>query len=336
MILDETTWNICLMSPIRTPQTILVLGAGELGSAVLRHLAQQADVAAGDSICVLLRSSRIDSSDPARQAQLMELDRLGIGVVTGDLVNDSIDFLASIFVRFTTVVSCIGFSAGPGVQIRLTRAAIQAGVNRYVPWQFGVDYDIIGRGSAQPVFDEQLDVRDLLRNQEQTNWILISTGMFTSFLFEPSFGVVDLERGFVRALGSWDTEVTVTTPEDIGYLTARILFFEPRINNEVVFTAGETLDYCQLADRLDDALSRQFERVVWTRTALDEALCSHPDGQIERYRAVFAAGRGVAWPKEQTFNYRLGIPTAGVGDWIETNLSGQAFGRILTVDGPAD
>lgn len=309
------------MSPTQTPQSLLVLGVGELGSAVLRHLAQQADTAVGDSVHVLLRPGRVDSSDPAKQAALMELDRLGIGIVAGDLINDSIDSLASVFAHFDTVVSCIGFSAGPGVQIRLTEAAIQAGVDRYVPWQFGVDYDIIGRGSAQPVFDEQLHVRDMLRKQIQTNWILISTGMFTSFLFEPSFGVVDLERKAVHALGSWETEVTVTTPEDIGYLTARILFSEPRINNEVVFTAGETLNYRQLADMLEDAMNRKVERIVWTRTALDEALRANPDGQIERYRAVFAAGRGVAWPKTKTFNYRLDIPTIGVGDWIETNLS---------------
>lgn len=308
------------MSPTRPSQSLLVLGAGELGKAVLRHLAKQADVTSGDSVHVLLRPGRIGSSDPRTQAELMELDRLGIGVVAGDLINDPIDSLASVFARFNTVVSCIGFSAGPGIQRRLTHAAIQAGVDRYVPWQFGVDYDIIGRGSAQPVFDEQLDVRDLLRNQSQTSWVLISTGMFTSFLFEPNFGVVDLERNVVHALGSWETEVTVTTPEDIGYLTARILFFEPRINNEVVFTAGETLNYRQLANTLEQVLNRQVERALWTRPELDAAIRANPDGLIERYRAVFAAGRGVAWPQEQTFNYRHGIATTGVGDWIKANL----------------
>jgi hypothetical protein len=40
---------------------------------------------------------------------------------------------------------------------------LQAGVERYVPWQFGVDYDVVGRGSGQEVFDEQSDVRDMLR-----------------------------------------------------------------------------------------------------------------------------------------------------------------------------
>jgi hypothetical protein len=42
---------------------------------------------------------------------------------------------------------------------------LSAGVKRYLPWQFGVDYDVIGRGSAQTLFDEQFDVRDLLRGQ---------------------------------------------------------------------------------------------------------------------------------------------------------------------------
>jgi hypothetical protein len=46
--------------------------------------------------------------------------------------------------------------------------------------------------------------------------------------------VVDLARETVHALGSWDTAVTVTAPEDIGVLTAEILLAEPRIANQVV------------------------------------------------------------------------------------------------------
>jgi hypothetical protein len=70
--------------------------------------------------------------------------------------------------------------------------------------QFGGDYDAIGRGSAQPLFDIQLDVRDLLRAQTKTEWVIVSVGIvskplsytvvmltaiqFTSFVFEPMFG----------------------------------------------------------------------------------------------------------------------------------------------------
>ena len=62
--------------------------------------------------------------------------------------------------------------------------------------------------------------------------MIVSVGMFTSFLFEPSFGIVDLDHGEVLALGSWDNAVTVTTPEDIGKLTTEILLTEPELQTQ--------------------------------------------------------------------------------------------------------
>ena len=90
----------------------------------------------------------------------------------------------------------------------------------------------------------------------------ISTGMFTSFLFDSSFGVVDLPGNVVHALGSWQNSVTVTTAEDIGRLTAEILFTAPKISNSVVYTAGDTITYSQLADIIDLVLHRKIMRVL--------------------------------------------------------------------------
>ena len=41
-----------------------------------------------------------------------------------------------------------------------------------------------------------------------------------SFSFEASFGVVSGDRGTVRALGSWENEVTVMVPGIIGVVGA--------------------------------------------------------------------------------------------------------------------
>ena len=71
-------------------------------------------------------------------------------------------------------------------------------------------------------------MRETLRAQDKTEWVISSTGLFTSFLFEPDFAVVDFENDTVNALGSLETSVTLTTPDDIGKLTADIVFFEPR------------------------------------------------------------------------------------------------------------
>jgi hypothetical protein len=152
--------------------SILVLGAGELGMAVLRGLAGRAARSPGTTLTVLLRPSTITSQDPAKHRDIAELRYLGVELLPGDLVEGSVADLSALFKDFHTVIGCTGFVAGRGIQLKLARAALNAGVRRYFPWQFGVDYDAIGRGSAQDLFDEQLDVRDLLRLQGRTEWVM--------------------------------------------------------------------------------------------------------------------------------------------------------------------
>ncbi|KAB0648264.1 aromatic alcohol reductase, partial [Acinetobacter bohemicus] len=141
-------------------------------------------------------------------------------------------------------------------------------------------------------------------------------GMFTSFLFEPSFGVVDLAQNTVHALGSWDTAVTVTTPEDIGRLTARIVLAQPAITNQVVFTAGDTLTYGQLADTVDETLGITLKREPWPVPTLLADLADNPDDNLLKYRAVFAQGNGVAWDPAITFNAQQQIAVTDVRSWI--------------------
>lgn len=302
------------------PQSILVLGAGELGMAVLRSLARRAAVKPGVSVAVLLRPSALDSNDPAKRKDLAELRALAVELVPGDLNALSEASLAELFRRFDTVISCTGFVGGRGVQLKLARAALEAGVKRYFPWQFGVDYDVIGRGSAQDLFDEQLDVRDLLRAQQNTEWVIVSTGMFTSFLFEPSFGVVDFERNTVHALGNWDNAVTVTTADDIGMLTAEIVFTEPRIRDEIVYVAGDTVTYGQLADAIDAMRGVKSQRVTWSVPQLKRELATEPDDSLRKYRAVFAEGAGVSWHKAHTFNAQKQIAVCSMEQWMRDNL----------------
>ncbi|MFM0042914.1 aromatic alcohol reductase [Paraburkholderia sediminicola] len=300
--------------------SILVLGAGELGMAVLHSLARHTASRPGVSVAALLRSSTIASSDSLKQKDVAELRALNIELVPGDLADQSEASLAAVFRRFDTVISCTGFVGGKGVQLKIARAALEAGVKRYFPWQFGVDYDVIGRGSAQDLFDEQLDVRDLLRAQTQTEWVIVSTGMFTSFLFDPSFGVVNLEQNTVHALGSWDNAVTVTTAADIGMLTAEIVFAEPRIAAQIVYVAGDTVTYRRLADAVDAMLGLNVERVQWSVPQLRGELAQQPGDPIRKYRLVFAEGTGVAWDKERTFNAQHGIEVGDLEAWMRTNL----------------
>ncbi|WP_122581532.1 aromatic alcohol reductase [Pseudomonas viridiflava] len=304
-----------------SPQSILVLGAGELGLPVLRNLARVALRSPGSRINVLLRESTINTQTPEKRKEVDELRSLGIQMVAADLVNDSIDQLAEVFARFDTVIGCAGMVAGRETPMKLATAALKSGVKRYFPWQFGVDFEAIGRGSPQDLFDAQLDVRQLLGAQDKTEWVIISTGMFTSFLFEPVFEVVDFEGDTVNALGSLENSVTLTTPDDIGKLAAEIVFFEPRLRNQIIYLSGDTVTYGQVASMLERVLGRPFKRNVWTVPYLMQELEKDPTHHIRKYRAVFAQGKGVAWPKVGTFNAQQSIQVMTAEQWARENLA---------------
>jgi hypothetical protein len=294
----------------------LVIGAGELGMSMLRALTARGRMQ-DETFSVLLRPGAPERASVEQQSTLDALRDMNVPVVHADLAVDTEDDLAAVFSNFATVICCTGFVAGRGTQRKITSAVLKAGVDRYVPWQFGVDYDVVGRGSGQEVFDEQSDVRDMLRAQSRTHWVIVSTGMFTSFLFEPAFGVVDLQNARVHALGSWDHRVTVTTPADIGRLTVAILRQDPSINDRVVFVAGDTVTYRELADKVERHLGKPVERVLWTLATLRAEVDRHPDDGMRKYHLAFARSTGVAWNISSTFNVEQGLEVVDIMTWLQ-------------------
>lgn len=324
------------MASENSERSILVIGAGELGFAVLHHLVQ-AQQEHRISISVLVRPSTLTSSTPDVASKFAQLRNLNITPLGCDLNSAKHLDMTSLFAPFHTIIDCGGYSRPAGDQLKVARAILDAGVKRYLPWQFGVDYDVIGKGSGQDLFDEQIELRDILRNQEQrgTEWVVISTGMFVSFLFERWFGVVEPENTvtarsggkeeegegwIVRALGSWSNAVSVTAPDDIGRVAARAAL-DDSIANRIVYCAGDTVSYGRLADIVEEVSGRQVRREAWTVEHLKEELKNDPENVVKKYRLVFAAGRGVSWETEDTINHQWGLKLEDVKRWALKNLA---------------
>lgn len=297
--------------------SILIVGAGELGTAILSALASHPSKPPHVSFSVLLRPDSINSPNPEKQRSNAELQALGARLVPGNFVDDEVSQLARIFKDYSTVIQAGGYGLRKGTQLKSANAALEAGVPRYFPWQFGVDYEEIGEGSAQDLFDEMLQVRRLLRSQTQTTWTIISTGLFMSYLFLADFGVVDLERKTVRALGSWDNKVTVSTPHDIGRLTAEMVFVPEGTLNEVVYIGGDTVSYGQLADALDEAFSEKFKREQWGLIFLKNRLAKTPSNLWYKYQCIFGDGKGISWDIAKTLNGQRDISMTTVEKYIE-------------------
>lgn len=246
-------------SHINAGEKVLVLGAGQLGAAVLSSLIPAVKRQNG-TVAVIVSPGSWGDRGELLSASHQQLAAAGAEFIACDVAAGTVASLTGPFAEFDTIINCMGFIAGTGTQIKITRAVLEAGVKRYFPWQFGVNYDVVGKDSGQPVWDEQYDVRTLLREQIATEWVIISTGMFTSFLFEPAFDVVNLSQNTINALGSWDTLVTVTTPADIGRLTTAIYLQQPRVRNDVIFIAGETTSYRKLADTVEQVTQNAFQK----------------------------------------------------------------------------
>jgi hypothetical protein len=295
-------------------KSFLVIGTGEVGIAMLDSLYKQKELLKQPFVIGALVQPSYDRGENKSYSKFDGLTIEGV-----DLIQKSVEDLADVFRRYDTVICCSGFSIGVGMQIKITQAVLLAEVRRYVPWQFGADYDKIGRGSAQPVFDEQLDVRDLLRAQRKTHWIIVSTGMITSFLFREDFGVISLSKKVVHALGDWQQSLTLTSCEDIGALTVRVLFEKPEILDKVVFVAGDTVTFEEIADKMEELFSVKFQRVLWDYAYLKNKLIDNPQDIFNRYRLVFTHPGGT-WPMKDTFNYQHGIPTTGIVEWADKHI----------------
>lgn len=296
--------------------SILLIGAGELGTAVLEALSKHPK-RNGGKIAILLRQSTISTQDPEKKKQNGYLQSLGASFEAGDLANDSAAQLAEVFKRYHTVISCSGFGLPSGTQLKLTRAVLDAGTPRYLPWQWGIDYDAVGAGSAQDLFDEQLQVRALLRAQQKTDWIIVSTGLFMSFLFLPAFGVVDLKERKLRALGSWDARLSLTTARDIGRMAAEVAYDPRDVSHQVVYIAGDTVTYSQVAELVQRRFGGEWTKELWDAGFLKKKLEERPDDGMLKYTNVWAVGRGVAWDMERTLNRQRGIELQGLESYLK-------------------
>jgi hypothetical protein len=296
--------------------TILLLGAGELGLALLPHLTSLPNT----HVTIGVRS-------PSKHTALHSPNK--IDIIHLDLTAPSPTLIGT-FSTYSIIVSATGFTSSPSSVTKLASEVLAAGRLRkkrgeselwFFPWQWGVDYDVTstrpGLHDLMPLFGAQKAVRDLLRAEaveSGVRWTVVSTGVFMSFLFEPFWGVVEREGDddvVVRCLGDWGHKVTVTDVSDIGRVLARILVRDVDVENKVVYVAGDTISYGELAAVVERVSGCDVQRKKWSVEDLEEDLRKDPEDGIKKYRLVFA-GDGVWWEKERTANWELEMPMTDV------------------------
>jgi hypothetical protein len=308
---------------------ILLLGAGELGTALLSSLSTLPSSAYTTTLATRSPQKYTQFTTTFPSLSLLALD---LTQPSGDLVPT--------FAQYDIIISATGFGASPDTLLKLANEVIAAGEVRdeqreqesgkgkekeklwFFPWQFGVDYDVTGDGEGlMPLFGAQKSVRDLLRSQNSIDWTIVSTGIFMSFLFQDFWGIVarpshasQEDTVTVRALRDWEHGVSVTDVGDIGRVMGRIVAGNVDARNKVVYVAGETVRYGELADVVEKVTGKAVVREVWRMEFLEEEVRKDPADGMKKYRLVFARD-GVMWDKAGTVNAQLGMEMMGVEEY---------------------
>lgn len=232
-------------------KTVLLLGAtGGLGSLIGKAILAKP----GAKLRCLVREGS--------RSKLAELEAAGAEIVAGDIGPGSEAALAAACEGVYSVVSAMQGGADVLVdgQMRLFRAAMGAGVRRFIPSDFSYDHFELEEGQ-----NPNSDVRRAFahaaaeaRGQRPIELCHVLCGVFIDHRVLFGFlGAIDLTAGKVRVWGDGAAKMDFTTYADTAAFTAEAALDPEPVPSRFSF-AAETLDAAGLARAVSEGLGRPF------------------------------------------------------------------------------
>lgn len=211
-----------------TKQQVLLVGAtGNLGRLIAHELIGQ-----GAQVRALVR--------PGKAGGLAA----GVEAVEGDLLNP--DDVSRAVEGVEVVVSSVGNSFEQTVtgQLNLVRASAAAGVRRFIPSDFSVDYRKLNKGDNANL-DMRFPVLEALRASGMQPTSVLN-GAFMEVLFADFFPAFDYGERIARIWGDGHQPMDLTTMEDTARYTARVAV-DREFQEDALRVAGTVASMRELA-----------------------------------------------------------------------------------------
>lgn len=222
-----------------TKISVLVAGAtGMLGFEIAKQLSRQEGV----TVYALIRPDAVNN--PHKQEKIEALRLHNVHFATGDLFDQT--SLNKACQNIEVVVSAVNGDADVMVegQTNLIKAAVNAGVRRFIPSDYSVDYRKLNWGD-----NYQLNFKKAILNTLEANkrlsYTLVLNGIFMETLFSPFSLVFDFQKGRFKYWGDGNTEFNTTSLYDVAAYTAAAVLDEG-LANQALEIAGDTLTMKQL------------------------------------------------------------------------------------------
>jgi len=193
---------------------------------------------------------------------------------------------------------------GLAVQTKIIKPAKEAGVQLFIPSEFGVDTSGIKKYSA--LFGYKTATIEALK-AEKLPYIQILTSLFTDTTFVPYLGF-DIENGRAELYGNKNVRISFTHRRDIGRAIVGLLRNPNKYVNQAVSIHSETLTYGQIIEILEKKHNKKFSVTYKSLESLANEL-----DQSSNLGAVFAKvlehviGVGEAEIKAPSFLQEFGV-----------------------------
>ncbi|CZT09711.1 related to NmrA-like family protein [Rhynchosporium agropyri] len=220
-------------------------------------------------------------------------------------------------------------SALPGrpykVHLRMIDAAIQAGVKRFIPSEFG-NNTCAAAADLVPMYADKAKVIAYLKEKESTGltWTAIHGGQFFDWGLETGWLDFHVEGKAVTIYDSGDKLWSTTNIGTVATAVAKVLLKPEETKNKPMFISSFTVSQNQVLAELERATGKKWEvRRMTEEAALEKAKKLHEDHSDQLRLLVLmllyadSTDRGANFEKDGLLsNELLGLPVESLSDVI--------------------
>lgn len=189
----------------------------------------------GPSILKAFLNSSFDTSVLSREGSSSTFPS-GVNVLRANY--DSVDSLKQAFQGQDAVVSLVGGGA-LGDQNKLIDAAIAAGVQRFIPSEFGSNTPDSRTRAVVPVFEAKIGTVNYLKSKEDAiSWTSVITGPFFDWGLKVGFLGFNAQSKTATIVDSGDATFSSTNLGTIGDAVVKALENAEATKNQYVYVSG--------------------------------------------------------------------------------------------------
>ncbi|KAK4159546.1 hypothetical protein QBC43DRAFT_327062 [Cladorrhinum sp. PSN259] len=306
-----------MSTSVPTRKVLLIGATGSIGSIILQALLSSSTPV---SVTILKRAASTAPLPPS------------VPVITVPSYDQPLSALVPIFRDFDVIISCqTTFSVSS--QLNLINAAIQAGVKRFFPSEYGLNNMRPDTQALCPVFKEKGTIQQYLRdNQDKMEWTSVSCGTWPTWSFHNNFLGLNLKSKSVKYWDDGEGRFSISTEESTALAVVRAVtthWDETRNRNvflsEVVTSQKELVAEIekQLGEKLNVEKVVTEEEIERLKGRLEVSKGGDVVAVVGLVEAGLTSGRfGTDFEKEEeVMTERLGLPRKTLEEMVKDGLA---------------